>query len=742
MKMSDKPAGTNTLSKKESNVVDVMHDSVEIYFCTGTQELILLTPQAASALDRHAGQLMTVVNDYHTATLAYSAAVQDYGTSASNISESAALAVKEASVTNAENTLQQKRDAMQKLLGDFAADGAGYEQVSELIPVSTAKNSGTRSGPGKRYSYAKKGYIDKLGTGVRHRVKLKAGDKASAKDSIFTRNNQGDIKGINTAALKKQIAELNTSAEGIKLFSADDLISIDTTLCGWADSWNASLSVAKEIGEHVDISAGAQFLRFSSNLGASGTWEPWKGEVAIKAEFKSALTLASGAAMANYYIPDRIGWMLKWQAQGRPKPVDMGLIRVKLGISLIGFAGASAQLEGQLQVTTVGANQMVIGNRQGRLPRFHERRATGAQFHDAREKNEDGVKVSGEIFGGAKAELKLTGAIQWLQPPTMTAHQGKTGDDAKAAAKYVDFCSISESLVGMAGAGIGGVFQCDFINGRFCFSIAASLCVGVGAKGSFEAAVDYDKLNDFAGWLIYQLYGLDYGFLEVVTPEAFKAFTQISVMKLTEVRANVDKKLKMLTQSIYTIDEMYSDFIEAALSGLSSSTKRNNLAKGILSNNHSLLGLTPESKGILLYLLTRHGVWDHFDVNNRGDGIIPDIYNDRKQAVLVVLHSIQTQREWFQVFSHYNATGDNLAGGNSALKYMVAQNKMNELRRFLQEGLNKDDEMDKIYRNLNAKPAWGYALSMNNTLPYCLFRVDNPFYPRQGEFSPLSKKIV
>ncbi|WP_343645669.1 ATPase [Enterobacter sp.] len=740
--MSDKPAGTNTLSKKESNVVDVMHDSVEIYFCTGTQELILLTPQAASALDRHAGQLMTVVNDYHTATLAYSAAVQDYGTSASNISESAALAVKEASVTNAENTLQQKRDAMQKLLGDFAADGAGYEQVAELIPVSTAKNSGTRSGPGKRYSYAKKGYIDKLGTGVRHRVKLKAGDKASAKDSIFTRNNQGDIKGINTAALKKQIAELNTSAEGIKLFSADDLISIDTTLCGWADSWNASLSVAKEIGEHVDISAGAQFLRFSSNLGASGTWEPWKGEVAIKAEFKSALTLASGAAMANYYIPDRIGWMLKWQAQGRPKPMDMGLIRVKLGISLIGFAGASAQLEGQLQVTTVGANQMVIGNRQGRLPRFHERRATGAQFHDAREKNEDGVKVSGEIFGGAKAELKLTGAIQWLQPPTMTAHQGKTGDDAKAAAKYVDFCSISESLVGMAGAGIGGVFQCDFINGRFCFSIAASLCVGVGAKGSFEAAVDYDKLNDFAGWLIYQLYGLDYGFFEVVTKRAFTAFSQISVLLLSDIKENIDIGLKNMTETISTIGDIFTDYVKKSEAGIAASSKRNQLALNVILNTNRLLEFTPESKGILLYMLTRHSVWDHLDIDNRGNGIIPDIYHDRKQAVLVVLHSIQTQREWFQVFSHYNATGADLADGNSALKYMVAQNKMNELRRFLQEGLNKDDEMDKIYRNLNPTPAWGYALTMNNTLPYRLFRVDNPFYPRQCEFSPLSETII
>ena len=79
-----------------------------------------------------------------------------------------------------------------------------------------------------------------------------------------------------------------------------------------------------------------------------------------------------------------------------------------------------------------------------------------------------------------------------------------------------------------------------------------------------------------------------------------------------------------------------------------------------------------------------------------------------------------------------------MAEGNSALKYMVAQNSMNAVRRFLQEGFDKVSEMDLIYKRLRTTPAWGYALTMNNTTAYRLTTADNPFYPRMGTFSPLS----
>jgi hypothetical protein len=291
----------------------------------------------------------------------------------------------------------------------------------------------------------------------------------------------------------------------------------------------------------------------------------------------------------------------------------------------------------------------------------------------------------------------------------------------------------------MVGFGAGGKFQCDFINGRFCFSIAASLCLGAGAKGAFEAEVDYDKLYDFGAWLVYQLYGLDYSFFEVVSEEAFGAFTKISVLYLTEVKDKLEAELKTFQADVDNIKLEFAEFVTSFEKGMVESKKRNEIANRILSNPKYLLKITPEAKGILIYLLTRHGFNDHRDLDNR---VMLDIYHDRKEAVLTILDSIQTQREWFQVFSHCNKDGSDLASGNSALKYMVAQRKMNELKEFLQEGVNKDKEMDKIYKRLKMRPSWGYALAMNNTAFYNLYRMNNIFYPKSMVFNPVSDNHV
>ncbi|WP_435952671.1 ATPase [Dryocola sp. BD626] len=742
MSEANKPVAENTLSKKENNTVQVRHESVQAYFRIDTQEFIFLTDDASSALDEHATKLMVSVDAQQSAKAIYSLAVEEFGKVYSQPQRAAELASLEAQVVEAEKDLQKKQLELQDKLGEFAVDGAGYESVVELLPIATKNNQGRNRGVGSRYSYVKKGYYDRLGAGVKHKVKLKAKDKASAAESIFERDNDGRIKRIDTKKLKEQLTSLDFSAPdtGIKFWSAEDLVKVDETLTGWADSWNKSLILdKKEIGQCIDVGAGAQFMRFTSNAGASGEWDPVNGELTFKSEASAVLSLASGTADAKIYMPDRIGWSLKFNSEKSTTPIDMGMLRLYLETSLIGFAGASVQAEAQLQVTTINGKQLLVGQSKKRLPRFSERRASGAEFHKQMDENEEGLRASGEIFGGARAEFKLTGGVQWLQPIALTSHQGKSGDEAKAAGEFVDFCSVSESVVGMVGAGIGGTFQCDFVNGRFCFKIAASLCMGIGAKGSFEASVAYDKLMDFGGWLAYQLYGLDYAFFELIAERAFEAFSKVCVMLLSDMKEEIAENLKLFSDDLYTIGDRYDFFIHSVDEGINASKKRNQLACNINTKPGVLLNYTPESKGMLLYLLTRHGVWDHFDLDNRGDGIIPDIYFDRKKAVVNVLFSIQTQREWFQVFCHRTEDGSSLANNNSALKYMVAQNQMNEIRDFLQEGLDNHDEMDAIYRRLKVKASWGYALMMNDTMGYRLHTENNPFYPKLAVFSPVNQ---
>lgn len=740
-----KPVAEGKLNKIEGSVIVAVHESVQSYFRTDSAEIIFLSDEASSEVDKHASELMMCIDNHQNAKAIYSLAIEEYGKVYSQPQRAAELSILEAKTAKAEAELNEKQSDLQQKLGTFAVEGTGYDKVIELIPIATKRNQGKKRGVGSRYSYVKKEYYDNLGTGIRHKVKLKAGDKASAAGSIFVRDKDQRITSIDTKNLKEQLSSLDFSAPdtGVKFWDAEDLVKVDETLTGWADSWNKSLTMdKKEVGKYIDVEAGAQFMRFTSNVGASGEWDPVNGELTFKGEANAVLSLAAGTADAKIFMPDRIGWLLKFNSEKSAEPINMGMLRLYLETSLIGFAGASVQAEAQLQVTTINGKQLLVGQSDKRLPRFSERRVSGAVFHKQMEENEEGIKASGELFGGARAELKLTGGVQWLQPNALTTHQGKTGEEADAAGQFVDFCSISESVVGMAGAGIGGTFQCDFINGKFCFKIAASLCVGVGAKGSFEASVEYDKLMDFGGWLTYQLYGLDYAFFELISERAFEAFSKICVMLLSDVREKVILELKEVNIDLLSIKTDFTTLIKKMEDGLDSSCKRNYLASQINSNELTLLNYTPESKGILLYLLTRHGVWDHLDHNNRGDGIIPDIYADRKKAVLAILSSIQTQNEWFQVFTHRTADGRSLANGNTALKYMVAQNQMNQLRDFLQEGLNKDDEMDRIYRRLKVQPAWGYALMMNDTIAYRLNTTDNPFYPKLAHFSPVNNSDV
>lgn len=116
--------------------MQISHESCDIYYCTESQELLFLTTTAAKNIDEHASEIMTVVDEFHQANEEYSKAVEEFGLLNSNIEESAALTEKESNITNQEANLTDKRNALQKVIGKFESEGAGYDDVVELIPIS------------------------------------------------------------------------------------------------------------------------------------------------------------------------------------------------------------------------------------------------------------------------------------------------------------------------------------------------------------------------------------------------------------------------------------------------------------------------------------------------------------------------------------------------------------------------------------------------------------------------------
>jgi hypothetical protein len=111
------------------------------------------------------------------------------------------------------------------------------------------------------------------------------------------------------------------------------------------------------------------------------------------------------------------------------------------------------------------------------------------------------------------------------------------------------------------------------------------------------------------------------------------------------------------------------------------------------------------------------------DSNNRT--LLGDIYTERKEAILCVLTSIQTIKEWGKVMCRVSRYGSSMAvGGNAAT---AADEQEAHLIRFMQEGHNRDEDLlnvkwdiQVIKARLKSEPALGYALALNDTVFYSL----------------------
>ena len=296
------------------------------------------------------------------------------------------------------------------------------------------------------------------------------------------------------------------------------------------------------------------------------------------------------------------------------------------------------------------------------------------------------------------------------------------------------------------GIGLSGEFRVRFVKGKFRFHIKGSLCLGPGAKGEVEGEITPELFQEFAIWVIYQLYGIDYKHLLIITEDAFYALSYMLVMGgkdiyesyYTEMRAEF-RKVRDDFNSF--IEEMSNEVINAK----KQSTARNNFAEIINTDPGSVYLFSPEAKGIALFILTGDGAYDRIDINNQGDDFLPDTNKNRKTAVLYILSSIQTKREWKKVLTRITKEGTVFPGNEDAVVKLAQEN----LAAFLQIGFNRDKELEDIIDKLNLRdfdevlnrlknnPAYGYAFSPNCSKQYYLHCDDNPFYSSLCHFVPV-----
>ncbi|MFJ3076932.1 hypothetical protein [Pseudomonas sp. NPDC087029] len=752
MDQASTPAAQTQLSKKGA-VAIAYHSSVQCYFRPETEELVFVADGEAGAFENHWRGMLVSMDAFHQAAERYSSALEAYGRAAPTGLSPLQQETHHKAVRAAEQALAENRKALHEKLGEFSMEGMSYDDVVELIPIAGRGGKGKKGGKSSRYAFVKKGYFSKTQQGLKlHSVSLKSSDGKGGAQSFISKDKHGRAL-IDTGKLAKQLSalewpKLKLELKDVLKWANPDFdlksLGIDEVLFDWAESWNHSLQGEKKDAiANVDFCAGAQFMRFVANMGASAEFDPHKSQASIKGEGKASLTLASGTVALTAYVPDRFGWNLKY-TDSKQQLFDMGHFRLVVAQRLTGFIGASAMLEGQLQVMVKGDNQVLAGQKGGRLPRFKERRTRGAVFYQQMAREEEGLNLSAEGFAGVRAEAGLKGSLQWLKPAEPFDPDNMAAGLLKSTGEFTDFCSIASSISGMAGAGLGGKFYCTFINGRFCFHVAASLCWGVGAKGAVICEVGVSTIIEFGAWLIYQLYRLNYRFFDVVEEGAFSAYSQYCVMQMADAALTVYQSYGRLSGSAIEVSKKFrgvvDEFVVEGRNGLASSQKRNALASNTVSRRQELLRYTPEAKGILLYLLTRHGKWDHMDPENRSSAFL-DVFTTRKEAVIWVLRSIQTRAEWRKVLCRLTVDGSNLA--KNADEASVEKEQEQHLFNFLQLGFNRDGElhnakyeMVSIRQRLKIEIAWGYALAMNDTWYYKINSMANPHYPQRCMFLP------
>jgi len=700
---ADSPAKTGTTNVTRGSVVDSLYTPQPVlFFRPDTGEFIFVPLSDLTGLENECRRLDAAIVQFHSANSALDTALAKAHQQAAQILT--AHAQGEASRKSLELSYKQAMEARKQLYGELkplAKLDAGRNSVIELIPILNTKDKGktTQWLRGKKMTYVRS---DKIKSHWKT-YPLRADQTKAATKSVLKKDESGRTK-LDKESLVKGVTELKKKykSEWLKV----EEHAVQGVLSDWAESWNKKLKwdFAKEhpdaaLAQCVDLSASAQLMRYLAGVGLSTEWDPLTGNCAIKASARAEFAVAEAKAAAALYLPDKIGWM--WTFNGDDgKPYPLGAIRFKAELALTGAAGASIVAEASLSVDYKDEKRKDVFGVKGAAIDASKNPNDNRGLTINQKPVDPGAAVELEAFAGAKADIKLVGSIQWLNPEKLTAD-------------YQDFAKVGPSVAGLAGIGAGVLLELTYVAGKFRFKVMANACLGVGAKGKLELEVDLRLIAEFVAWFCYQLYHADYQKLSFVKKQVFDLIVKIQVLLLDAATQGYRRIEEFVGKEIIEIEQVFDDLLDA----LEREERRVALMNRILSDPDALLGATPETKGIVLYQLTRHD-WrlDGLDGRNHGGGY----YRARKRAIKTVLRYAQTKRGFDNTIQHMTPRGT---------KGDLAKNKA-QLMAFLNMAIvgdaDDDEEVQDFYGRLHASlkdaPSVGYPLCANDSWQYELQR--------------------
>lgn len=650
-------------------------------------------------------------------------------------------------------------------------DSATFQNIVELLPVMIKDPSKSGNIRTNRFAYLRKVVISKDRS---NRIKIRelnsstreSGSTRQGSDSIIEEDRHGN-KRYN---LKKLTEQLTTPQATGKLFKirgpSDSDYVLGDLIKPWVEELENILSIDEKLGI-LDISGGAQFMRYAYTAQINGDIDLLKGRINLKGELSGEVALAKGAIDASIFIPDRLGilWQLEGlDSQGRVQSYPIGHFRCKLGAYLTGFIGASVGICAQLSVQVVEQNgvkrQVLSGNKGGKKNKnFKSRNQQGNSINQQiKDTDAQGTSLDASAFVGARAEVGVVGALQWLKPLSFYSEEERK--DLNNQIEFEDFASANPKVGLMAGIGAGFSFYCQLHDGKILIRCHASLCCGVGAKGSLEFAVDFTLIKQFLSWFAHQLFWSNYSYLEFIALDTFKHLKYM----MTLVIGFKESVSDLLATTLEKVTKIFIRYVSSFSKKLEDVAERNQLAENILNDEKLLLISPPESKGMLIALLMQVNALD-----KKGSWWLPllspvygiqqllanHFYTKRSEAIIKILHTIQTQREWVQVMKNIELDTEKL---DAAKSDAVAAENEQKLREFLslgffnlnskyeqhyeelinQENLERSEALLTSIKNIIAKaPAYGCPVILNNCLEYQLRTENDGYLPWRADLTDI-----
>ncbi|OWJ57691.1 hypothetical protein [Paraburkholderia caledonica] len=743
---SHAPDGNGTTNTTPNSLVHVPHDPAPmLYFRPETGEFILVPAEDVGALQSECNLLHDRVDKFHKANQKLDVALKAYATDVQNhMSDPRAGEAYKAAVDDALKEREAAHKALKKELEPLSKLDSKDLTMVELIPIHI-DGDGKKSVKFAKYKlhYVRSNKIKpgwhKFGPTAFEDMKGRKEEKETGAKSFIKKNAHGKYK-IDVDKLKEGVLISRESSIKSQLYEKTKVSSeiaekhVTGTLFAWAEEWNKDLTYSagaeepaergeggegekKETGKpkqtafgnNVSIEAKAQLMRYLAGAGLDTEWQPQKGRVAIKASAQAEFAIAEGKVSGAFYYPDIAGWM--WSLDGDDgKPYPLGAVRFKCELGLSGMVGASVVAQLGVVVDYRDEKRKDLG-------------LYGAAVDNPTTKQRE-IKVGGkpvdpsanvdlDVFAGARADLSLEGALEWMEP----AKQGPSG-------KYKPFAKVGDTVTAMAGAGLTCMLDVSYAAGRFRIKAKAGLCLGVGAKGDIEVSVDALRIAEFFKWFFYQLYHANFKRLKFVETTAFNAFSHIQVM----VIQGIQDLASTVGQEVDEINRLFTDLIEE----YEKEAARVKLMNRVLANPWMLQYATPEAKGIMIYQLTRH--WyatDGIDMSNHKYG---RWYGNRKDAVKQILRWSHTKHDLDNVVQHIHPQGRT---GDITVR-------RRQLKEFLEMSLTSapagdakeiDDYYDSLQAMLKVDPTPGYAVAQVDSSDYRFQTAvgRHPFYDNMPE---------